>query len=419
MKIIYLTNSIYEQNILENNIKIINNMEKNNGSTNDNIIVYGGNQFDSNKKIEDNDVYMNFILQINKINTKYIKYILYGSLDFNLETNCDGLSKFIDNYKKEKNFINVFGVDYKLIGSNTIIIFLNNFFNITDNTNTNITSTCLKDLITIESHKYKDDMKVDDLVELQIKELLSIIKKNIYIKTIIFVTQTPLVVPDYINKKNNINKTQKFIEFFNRYYYLLSNLNLYWICGDLEPRNENSIIKIVKKDNYGNKISEIFVEQYIIGTNSDKINLDKINEKYEIVGEEYNLEHEIEDSILGTKFKIDINYEINITNNNIGYFEIDINDNFNGEDIYLRPKLEYIDVNKIEEKKKSKLEELKKNLKSKNTLEPKILDNVELSIGDSSIDELDNQITEEGDPYKSKYLKYKKKLYKLRNNKKY
>lgn len=411
MKIIYLTNSIYEQNILENNIKIINNLEKNNVSTNINIIVYGGNQLDSNKKIED-DEYINFISQINKINNKYIKYILYGSLDFDLETNCTCLTKSINSYKKEKNFINVFGVDYKLIGSNTIIIFFNNFFNLTDKIDTNFTSSCLRYLVTLEPTKYKDDMKVSDLVELQINKLISIIKKNINIKTIIFTTQTPLVVPDYINKKN-ITKTQKYIDFFNRYYFLLSDLNLYWICGDLEPRNENSIIKIVKKDNYGNKISEIVIKQYIIGTN-----LDKTNKEYGIVGEEYNSQYEIDDGIIDAKCVVDINYIINDINTNIGYFEVDLNDNLNDNSIYLRPNLEYIDINKIDEKKKSKLEELKKDLKSKNIFKENILDNLELSIGDSSDGEIGNQITEEGDPYKSKYLKYKKKLYKLRNNKK-
>jgi hypothetical protein len=419
MKIIYLTNSIYEQNILENNIKIINNLEKNNNNTNKNIIVYGGNQLDSNKKIEDNDVYINFISKINKINTDYVKYILYGSLDFDLETNCCGLTEYIDSYKIKKNFIDVFNVDYKLISSDTIIIFLNNFFNITDNMDTNITSTCLKNLISIEPSKYKDDMKVGDLVELQINKLLSIIKKNINAKTIIFASQTPLVVPDYINKKNNINKTQKFIEFFNRCYYLLSYLNLYWVCGDLKPRNENCTIKIVKKDNSGNKIFEIIVEQFIIGTNLDKIDLEKINEEYGIVGEEYNSQHEIYDGILDTKCKIDVIYEINGINNNVGYFEIDLNNNLDDNSIYLRPNLEYIDINKIKDKKKSKLEELKNDIKSKNIFGLNILDNVELSIDDSSNEEIDNQLTEEGDPYKSKYLKYKKKLYKLRNDKKY
>lgn len=413
MKIIYLTNGIYEQNILENNIQIINKKEKNNDSQDKNIIVYGGNQINSDKKIEE-DVNMNLIAQLNKINNQFIKYILYGSLDLDIGTNCIGLTKSIEDYKKDKNFISVFGINYKLIGSKIIIIFLDNFFNITDNMDTNITSTCFKYLITLEPTKYKDNMSIRDLVELEINELSGIIKKNINLKTIIFMTQTPLVIADYINKKTNINNTLKYIELLNRYSYLLYDKNLYWICGDLKSRNENSIIKMVKKDNIGNNISEIIVQQYIIGLNSDSISGDK----YGNISEEYNSQFEIgtgtgtgiDIELVDTKWQLDVNYKIDNVNKNIGYLEIDINNN--------NIDVKFIDINKIVDEKQLKLEELKKKIKTQNIYEPNILDNVELSISDSSNEYGDNQLTEEGDPYKSKYLKYKKKLYKLRNNKK-
>lgn len=84
-------------------------------------------------------------------------------------------------------------------------------------------------------------MKIRDLIELEMNELSSVIKKNINVKTIIFFTQSPLVVPDYIHN------TLRYIELFNKYSYLLNDLNLFWICGDLIPRNEYSTIRIVKK----------------------------------------------------------------------------------------------------------------------------------------------------------------------------
>lgn len=423
MKIIYLTNGIYKQNILKNNIQIINKKEKNNSDINKNIIVYGGNQINSYEKIDDKNyenLSTDLIAEINKIDDRFAKYILYGSLDLDMKTNCNGLTKSIESYK-DKNLINIFGVDY-IISSDTIIIFLNNFFNLTNDMDSNITSTCFKYLITLEPTKYKDNMTVRDLIELEINELTTIIKKNINLKRIIFITQTPLVVPDYINKKTNINNTSKYIELLNRYSYLLDNLNLFWICGDLIPRNENSIIKMVKKDNLGNKISQLTIEQYIIGVCSDKI----ANDECGIVGEEYNCTVEIgmgfDIELIDTKWQLDINYTINDVNKNFGYLKIDIDDDkINSKpNLKLNSKLniEFIDVNKIADEKQLKLEELKKKIKTQNIYEPNILDNVELSISDSSNEYGDNQLTEEGDPYKSKYLKYKKKLYKLRNNKK-
>jgi len=427
MKIIYLANDIYEQNILKNNIQIINKKEKANDGINKNIIVCAGNQLNSNKKIEEDDC-TNFIAQINKINDKFIKYILYGSLDLDMETNCTGLKKSIDSYKKDKNFINIFGIDY-IIVLDTIIIFINNFFNITNNIDANITSTCFKYLITLEPIKYKDNMTIRNLIELEINELTNIIKKNINIKTMIFMTQTPLVVPDYSNKKINIINTLKYIELLNRYSYLLDNLNIFWICGDLIPRNENSTIKMIKKDNLGNKISQLTIEQYIIGVCSDKIS----DDEYGIVGGEYNCTVEISTSVgfdielIDNKLQLDINYAINEVNKNFGYLEIGIDYrkiNYMSNtkpNLKLNSKLniEFVDVNKIAYKKQFKLEELKKKIKTQNIYEPNILDNIELSISDSSDGEIKSQLTDNEDPYKSKYLKYKKKLYKLRNNKKY
>lgn len=411
MKIIYLTNGIHEQNILQNNINIINKREKNDNNIDKNIIIYGGNQINvdnENEKVEENS-YMDFVAQINKINTEFIKYILHGGLDLN--TNCDDLMKLVNNYKKDKNFINIFNVDYKLINSDTIIIFLNDFFNITDNMDSNITSTYLKYLITLDPIKYKDCIKISDLVELEMDDLSKIIKKNLNVKTIIFATQTPLVVSDYINKKNNITNTIEIIKLFNRYSYLLNNLNLYWICGDLKSRNEQSTIKIDKKDNNGNKLYQLIIKQYIVGTKFDKMT----NDNYGNIGDELYSQFEINMEFTNIKLQLDISYMIDDINKNFGYLELDIND----DKTNFKINLEFIDTNRIMDEKKSQLEKFKKKILSQNVFESNIIDNVELSISDSNNEDINNQFTEEGDPYKSKYLKYKKKLFKLRNNKKY
>lgn len=418
MKIIYLTNGIYEQNILENNIQIINKKEKNNNELynqldqEQKIIVYGGNQFSSDIKIKDdlNTNYTSQINKINKINDKFTKYILYGSLDMDINTNCIGLTKSIEVYKKDRHFFNIFGIDYKLINSNTIVIFINNFFNITDNLDTNITSTCFKHLISLEPTKYNENMKIRDLIELEMNELSSVIKKNINVKTIIFFTQSPLVVPDYIHN------TLRYIELFNKYSYLLNDLNLFWICGDLIPRNEYSTIRIVKKDNTGNKISELIVKQYIIGLNLNNISSNESDSQVDMgidMGIEIGIDMSIDMSRVNldeTNPQFEINYKINEVNKNNGYLELGVEGN--------NIKIKFIDTNKIVDNKKSKLEDLKKKIISKNILGENVLNNIELSISDSSNEDIYNQLTEEGDPYKSKYLKYKKKLYKLRNNKK-
>lgn len=412
MKIIYLANSIYEKNNLQNSIEIINKRQ-NNDSVDKNLIIYGGNQLNSDEKVEENK-YSNFLTQMNKLSTKFTKYILYGNLDLDMTTNCNLLTKYINNFKKDKNFKNIFNIDYKLIGSDTIMILFNNYFNITDNMDANINDTCLKHLITLDSAKFKDNMKVRDLVELEINELVNIIKKNINIKSIIFVTQTPLVVLDYINKKSKIDESIKYIEIINRYSYLLYNLNLYWICGNLLPRNEHSIIKIDKKDKMNNKLTEIVIEQYIVGSNFDKTS----NSEYDNIGnigEEYNSQFEIGMDLVDSKWQLNVNYLINYTNTNYGYLEFNINSNEKNS----KPNFEFIDTNKIIDEKQLKVEDLKKNLKSQTNLETKILNNIEFTTSDSNNVNTFNQLTEEGDPYKSKYIKYKKKLYNLRNNKKY
>ena len=419
MKFIYLTNGIYDQNTLINNVTTINDQNKKEKISMTEII-YGGNQkcLDANVSEEN---FNDFLENMRLLNQDLKKYIMYGGFDFNSNKlndelyNCNYLTKSIDFYGNLNNFKNIFNLDYKLV-DNTLLLFINNQINYITPVSTPIVNTCLKFLFSINSSKYRDDMSIDDLVKLQIDELSSILKNNINIKSIIFISQTPLFILDYQTNKMQINKSLKFLEWINRYFYLLKDIKLYTISGDLNNRNESSTITVQKKDNLNNKIGELTINQYIIGTN---LNLSKEEPKQNL--QKNSNETEFTDQIEIGVYNIDdtkstfiILYKITNTNQNYGFIEFEINNNINSIPVF-----HFVDSKKKIIEKNSKVEGFKKVLKEKNIFVQNIFDNVDISISDSY--DLDNniQMTEEGDIYKEKYLKYKKKLHKLRNNKKY
>ena len=86
-----------------------------------------------------------------------------------------------------------------------------------------------------EPDKYNNIKSVDDLIEAQMEELGSIFKSNINVSSIIFITQSALVCPDYQSKKFDLERMEEnkiIFEWINRYFYLLNDKKLIWICGD-------------------------------------------------------------------------------------------------------------------------------------------------------------------------------------------
>lgn len=408
MKFIYFTNNIYEQNILLDNIEVINNINKKEEKSKIEII-YGGNQINniSNILLSNND-YDIFLSNMGLLDKKLQKYIMYGGLDLSINkldnqpNNYDFLYKSICYYNQNINFKYIFNIDYKLV-NDVLLIFYNNQINYIESPQILIKDTNLKYLFQLNPTKYLDTMTINDLIEMEIEELGYILKKNINIKSIIFISQSPLLIPNYSNNKIEINKEEKFFEWINRYFYLLNNLKLYWLCGDLVARNEFGTILVEKKDNQNNIISQLIINQYIIGTNCNFAYDESIqNSKVFDLSYTTNI-------IIG---HFDIKYTILNTNQDYGFIEFNIDDKSSSN-----ISVNFVNVQKLILDKKTKIEGLKK----KNIIEENIFNNIDISIDGSindSIDDSNNQLTEEGDPYKEKYIKYKKKLHKLRNNKK-
>lgn len=390
MKFIYFANNVYDKNLLKKNISVINDKIKKD-KNNLEFIVYGGNQIVPDIKITDED-YNLFFEDIDLLDKSVNKYILFGNLYLN---NMNYLKKSINT-----NNTNIFLIDSKLVNSNTLVLFINN----------QLTDANLKYLIQQEPTKYNNDMTIRNLVELEIKNLDYIFKANNNVDTIIFITQTSI----FVNEEQETSSTE-LLQWINKNFYSLSNYKLNFICSSPSNENELSNITILKKDMDGNQISKLNLFQYIVGTIVEKNNYSNIDLDVSDNNEQFdkkNFKLEVGIDGIDTKWIFDINYKIITSDKKTGYLECLIDE----KPKYLTGIFNFIDTNNVVEEKKTKINKLKKALKNKNILEPKIFDNIELSIQDSDYS-LNEQLTEEGDPYKEKYIKYKKKLYKLRNKK--
>jgi len=417
MKFIYLTNGIYQNDIFKNNINIINEKYKENMSNTE--LIYGGNSYFSNTDISNNN-YKYFLENIQLLDKKLVKYIMYGGFDFGLDNNgtllkSDNLINLLCiSNNSQNNFKKIFILDYKIIDY-TLLIFLNNQINLIEPNNSLVSNTCLKYLLDINQSKYKTNMTINDLVNLQMEELGDILKKYINIKSIIFISQSSLFNCEYQNNKMEINKSMIFFEFIDRYFYLLKDLNISYICGDSNNRNEISTITLEKMDNQNKIIGTLNINQFIVGISNS--NHKENSQNLEITDEmkTFTKQLEIQNNLADIKSLFKITYEINSINTNYGFIEFEIN-----KRNISKPLFNFIDSEKIIMDKREKIDEFKKKLKKKYTFDDNILDNVEISISKSNPSDTDNdfEITEDGDPYKEKYLKYKKKLNKLRNSKK-
>jgi hypothetical protein len=381
MKFIYLSNSIYDIEGLKTNISTINEDmgNENEGETKQELIIYGGNQINSIDSNIDKEMWDSFLSELSLLNSSVDKYILYGGLD--LENN-EYITKSNKLFGKSNNFNIVPNITYKLIdNSNTLLIFFNNQFK-----SSTKSDDTLRLNLELEPDKYTNIKSIDNFIEAQIGELGSIFESNINVSSIIFITQSALVSPDYQSKKidfKRIEENKMIFEWINRYFYLLNNKKLTWICGDFFPRNELGKINIIKSDiETKEQISNLTIFQYIIGL-KQKTDFNEFNGKLSEIGEIFNGNYEVGINGLdnSTKWIFDIEYEIDNINNELEYLEYEIDEPNNN----LFNSIVKNDL-KIEEQESKSF--------------------------------TDDELTEEGDPYKQKYLKYKKKLYKLRSSKK-
>lgn len=405
MKFIYLSNGIYDVEVLKTNISTINEDREDEAETKPELIIYGGNQINSTNLTNydiDKEMWDSFLSELSLLNLSIDKYILYGGLD--LENN-EYITKSNKIFGKSDNFNIVLNITYKLLDdSNTLLIFFNNQFK---------SSTKYDDTLRfiLESEpkpdKYTNIKSIDDLIEAQMLELGTIFKSNINVSSIIFITQSALVYPNYQSKKldlERIEENKMIFEWINRYFYLLNNKKLTWICGDFFPRNELGKINIIKSD-IGTKeqISKLTIFQYIIGL-KQKSNFDEFNGKMSEMGEIFNGNYEVGMNGLDTKWIFDIEYEIDDINNELEYLEYEIDE---PKDLKVLPSLMALSLD----------DNTKKLFKPEEPEELEEHNNMELSELKSK-SSTDDELTEEDDLYKQKYLKYKKKLYKLRSSKK-
>ena len=391
MKFIYLSNGIYDIDGFKNNISKINANIKNDDKTKpeQNLIIYGGNQINSTNFNVDKESWGKFLFELNLFNSLTEKYVLYGNLDFE---NNEYITKSNELFVKNNNFVNVPNITYKLVNnSNTLLIFFNNQLKSSTEFN-----NVLRFILKSEPDLANDIKSIDDLIEVQIDKLSSILKANINASSIIFITQSALVIPNYQSKKLDLKKMNRSIvifEWINRYFFLLNNKKIIWICGDFYSRNELGKINIIRSDiEKQEQISNLSISQYVIGI-KQKSALENFNSN---IGEIFTDNFEV--GIYGTesKWMFNIKYEIEDINNEFEYLEyhIDLDDNL---------------FNFLPTKKFDKFDEFdefcEQEKQEKQITEPETI----LSTSD--------ELTEEGDPYKQKYLKYKKKLYKLRRDK--
>lgn len=395
MKFIYLANGVYDIEGFKKNISKINDDIKKE-ETKPELIIYGGNQIHDNNLNIDKETYNKFLSEIKVLNSSIDKYILCGSFDLFDEEYLIELDELYN-----KNNV-IYNISYKLVdNSKTLLIFFNNQLSSIKSDN------ILNYILESDSIKYSNIKSVNDLIEMQIEELGLILKTNINVNSIIFITQSALVSPDYQNKKIDLNRMEeniKIFEWFNRYFYLLQEKKITWICTDFISRNESAIINIIKKDiDTQEPILELNINQYIIGM-KHKTNFNfnfNVNDN-EKIDEIFLKDFKVKNNELDIKWIFDIKYCIENINDDTEYFEYqskNLNINFNN---FIKKETN-IDIETDVEKEK----ENKDIITSNNNLS-------EVKVKQST----DEEHTEEGDPYKQKYLKYKKKLYKLRSDKK-
>jgi len=365
MKFIYFGNVEYSNK--DNLKKIIINI---NNNYKNKIVIYGGNYYsinnEKNEKNEEPKFLSNNLDIIKLFDENLKKKIIFGNYDLlNNINSTKSLTEQINFYKKTNhNFDIINDVKYIKINKTLIIMFDSNMFNINNPSQVFISDTSYK-LLFDNYLKENKNKTIKDLIDYQFNSILNIIKKNNNINNIIFITHLPLF-------KTNSKIELNFYEWINDFYIYINRYKLYWLCSDSNQYEKGLII--IKKNN----IELLKITQYIVPNIFAKEKKD-INQQYS-----YLTNITVKSEYTDITNELSIYYNIkDIKLNGIGYLLYD--DNFlNGD-------FNFIDINKIN---------INKININKNNLDKEKIEKIEKS--------------EESDPYKIKYLKYKNKLIKLR-----
>lgn len=456
MNIIYFGNGDYEQQSINLN-KIIQNI-----IGNYDLMIYGGNYTKTNTNANTNANTIDttkFLQTINKLSDKKTNIIMFGNYDLSNKKIFEQEMEFYKTNKKFKisnvnknNFLNDYVVD------NSLIIFFDSNLLLWENYEDLVTGTIYENLFCDFSTNINmnKDKKIKDLINYQFECILKTIKKNQNIINLIFITQNPLFV------QNKNLKTYKFDEFYkwiSDFYIFITNYNIFWLCSNLNYCDCTYETGIIEIESNNKKI--LTLTQHIVGitkiakiagitetTETTKTTKTNDSKQSKILNfdskHKHNMNISFKSKFTNLTYQINVFYQIKNKSNSLGY----ITSKKYFDDLFF----EFIDLNKKEEENKNKSDDyflidydIKKDhiiennsKKSKYSKYNNILKNDEISVNltnltkstnltnftnltnltKSSESNSPNELTKSVDPYKSRYLKYKAKLFKLRNNKK-
>jgi hypothetical protein len=424
MNFIYFGNGEYKSD--SNNLgEIIQHINKNNDCD---IVIYGGNYKNSQSVNKENNIIV-FLDLINTLSNNKTNLIMFGDYDLSDKSIFGNEINFYKKTNKFKIFNDLISVDKKknnfVIDDTLIIMFDSNLLLIPNPSEILVSGTIYENLfdnfsknINVEKNK-----KIKDLINYQFDSILSIINNNPNVKNIIFITQNPL-------SNANFNLVQ-FYKWIIDVHYKLNNFKLYWLCSN-STNFESGIVNISSNGSVILNISQYNVGN--IGNISNQDNISNTNENY--TNENYTNNITLTSELTDQTQELILSYKINKISNNIGYlfmqkniFGIDFkfieinskSNNIIDSDINTDTEVDF-NINLIVQKKEveSKVSKSKsKKIKYLKQYE-NIIKNVELSeISDAiTSDNIDSELSDPDDPYRTRYLKYKTKLFELRKNKK-
>jgi hypothetical protein len=476
MKFIYFqTNDITKElNNLKNTIISVNSYLENSLSKDTNskidFVIYGGNFYNESELTLSNPnekqcILIETLKQIKKLNKDIPKIIMFGNFDLNINVDlepekinaeCNNFKKILKFYKENENnnfyVFNSISFSHKKLDSSLLIFFDSLIFNIKNQKQVLVSDTCYANLFDNFSQQLNinKDKTIKDLIDFQFREISEVTQQNDNLnkRNIIFLTQFPII----IHKNNTISILNKqFLDWIilnNKYF---RNKNIIFITNnyqsDTNNLNQHIFIQIKEKidDTYNTTLN---FSQYLFSNKN--VDIPKTYNQPELNNYIYVLEYKLTSPFTQEKTNYFIKYEIDTNINKSGFLISDIDQQINFKIITDKTKQQNkqvdnieveenkkVDNIEVEENKKVENKEVEENkqveennevvefegkvINSKNSkyikkkIHPKHLNNIEIS-ENSYLDVSETDI-DLNDPYLKKYLKYKAKLYKLRNNK--
>jgi hypothetical protein len=402
MKFIYFGNGNYnsEQDIGKKIIQHINTLD------NYDIIIYGGNyktlKLINKENNQENNI-GSFLNTINTLDNKKNNLILFGDYDLSstniFQTEIDFYKKSNDKFKIFNNVTNNFIID------NFIIIIFDSTLLLFPNLGELVVNTIYQNLFDDFSKNENIDKNktIKDLIDYQFESILKVIKKNSNKKNIIFITQNALFTGN--------QELILFFKWLSDFYLFLNSYKIYWLCSNLSIFESGTINISNEKTNILN------ITQYIVGTGGgEQINSNNTKQNY-------LKSLSVESEYTSLTEKINISYTVIKSSNIFGYleFEEDLK-KFNFKNIDEQENnLSDTEINfNFNEKKDNNRSNIFAK-KSKYSREYKnIFKNIEITGISDNLNNIsiNTQETDNDDPYKARYHKYKAKLLELRKNKK-